>query len=222
MLSTYSLALMGLPAAAPSLRHKLFSKTLTAMQIRRTDLDGVVIIEPRVFHDDRGFFLEQWHADRYRAHGLPGRFVQDNLSRSRRGVLRGLHFQNPDAQGKLVTVLAGAVFDVAVDLRVGSPTFGQWTSVELTAENRRQFYIPEGFAHGFLALADDTLVQYKCTAPYAPASEQSLRWDDPDVAIAWPEIEPTLSPKDAAAPLLRDLTDAQLFTYTSPDLVAAD
>ncbi|ARA94461.1 MAG: dTDP-4-dehydrorhamnose 3,5-epimerase [Bacteroidetes bacterium] len=192
------------------------------MQIRQTDLEGVLIIEPRVFHDDRGFFLEQWNAERYRAHGLPGQFVQDNLSCSRRGVLRGLHFQNPHAQGKLVTVLSGAVFDVAVDLRVGSPTFGRWTAVELTAENRRQFYIPEGFAHGFLALEDDTLVQYKCTAPYAPTAEQSLRWDDPDIAIAWPDLDPVLSPKDAAAPFLRELSEAKLFTYAPSGLVAAE
>ena len=182
------------------------------MTLHSTPLDGTVIIEPRIFRDDRGFFAEQWHAERYAGHGLPGRFVQDNISRSHQGVLRGLHFQNPHPQGKLVSVLAGAVYDVAVDLRLGSPTFGQWTGVELSARNHRQFYIPEGFAHGFVALEDDTIVHYKCTALYAPGTEQSLRWDDPTLAIDWPIDTPILSPKDAAAPTLDCLTPTQLFT----------
>jgi dTDP-4-dehydrorhamnose 3,5-epimerase len=164
-----------------------------------TALPGVLIIEPRVFGDERGFFMETWNAGAYAGAGLDLAFVQDNHSRSQKGVLRGLHFQNPQAQGKLVRVANGAVFDVAVDLRKSSATFGQWVGVELSAANKRMFWVPEGFAHGFLTLEPDTDFLYKCTAPYAPQSEFTLAWDDPAVAIEWPVagIDPIISEKDA-------------------------
>lgn len=163
-----------------------------------TGLPGVLIVEPRVFGDDRGFFFESFNTEAFAAAGLPTQFVQDNHSRSQRGVLRGLHFQNPQPQGKLVRVTAGAVFDVAVDLRRSSPHFGRWTGVELSAANKRMLWVPEGFAHGFLCLEDGTDFLYKCTALYRPANEHSLRWDDPTVGIEWPldGITPALSGKD--------------------------
>lgn len=170
------------------------------MNIIPCDIDGPLIIEPRVFGDERGFFMESWNAAVFAGQGLDLAFVQDNHSRSQRGVLRGMHFQNPQPQGKLVRVTRGAVFDAVVDLRRSSHTFGKWTGVHLSAENKRMFWIPEGFAHGFLALEDDTDFLYKCTAPYAPGHEGSLAWDDPAVGIEWPleGIEPRLSAKDAA------------------------
>lgn len=169
------------------------------MNIIETALPGVLIIEPRVFGDARGFFMETWNAQAFRKAGLDVRFVQDNHSRSEKGVLRGLHFQNPQPQGKLVRVTRGAVFDVAVDLRWSSPHFGKWVGVELSAQNHRMFWVPEGFAHGFLTLEDDTDFLYKCTAPYAPQSEHTLAWDDPAVGIEWPAIgmAPIISDKDA-------------------------
>ncbi len=170
------------------------------MNIIACDIEGPLIIEPRVFGDARGFFFESWNAASFAAAGLDLSFVQDNHSRSQKGVLRGMHFQNPGSQGKLVRVVNGAVFDVAVDLRASSPTFGKWTGVTLSAENKRLFWVPEGFAHGFVTLEDDTDFLYKCTAPYAPQHEHSLAWDDPDVGIEWPldGIEVKLSAKDAA------------------------
>lgn len=169
------------------------------MNIIETAIPGVLIIEPRVFGDARGFFMETWNAADFAAAGLDLSFVQDNHSRSQKGVLRGLHFQNPGPQGKLVRVTNGAVFDVAVDLRASSPTFGQWVGVELSAANQRMFWVPEGFAHGFLTLEDDTDFLYKCTAPYAPQSEYTLAWNDPAVGIAWPGagFDPIISEKDA-------------------------
>ena len=177
------------------------------MNIIETALPGVLIIEPRVFGDARGFFMETWNAAGFAAAGLDLTFVQDNHSRSQKGVLRGLHFQNPGPQGKLVRVTKGAVFDVAVDLRASSPTFGQWTGVELSSENKRMFWVPEGFAHGFLTLEDDTDFLYKCTAPYAPQSEYTLAWDDPAVGITWPELgtDPLISEKDARGLALADV-----------------
>ena len=169
------------------------------------------MLEPRVFADERGRFVETWNAERYAEVGIPGPFVQDNVSVSKRGVLRGLHFQNPNVQGKLVSVLHGAVYDVAVDLRVGSPTFGEWVGVELSAEDGRQMWIPEGFAHGFQALEDGTVFSYKCTAAYSPADEHSLRWDDPALRITWPLSDPMVSAKDAAAPVLMELPKEHLF-----------
>lgn len=167
-----------------------------------TGLDGVVVIEPRVFGDPRGFFFESWHAGRYEAVGLPGRFVQDNISRSARGVLRGLHLQYPYPQGKLVQALDGDIFDVAVDVRVGSPTFGNWVGARLSSDNKRQIYVAPGFAHGFCVLSDYALVNYKCTDYYHPETELSIRWDDPAIGIEWPVDGPVLSGKDAAASLL--------------------
>ena len=169
------------------------------MNIIETAIPGVLIIEPRVFGDARGFFMETWNAAAFAAAGLDLTFVQDNHSRSQKGVLRGLHFQNPGPQGKLVRVTHGAVFDVAVDLRASSPTFGQWVGVELSAANNRMFWVPEGLAHGFLTLEDDTDFLYKCTAPYAPQSEHTLAWDDPMVGIDWPVagLDPIISAKDA-------------------------
>ncbi|MGE4323685.1 MAG: dTDP-4-dehydrorhamnose 3,5-epimerase [Sphingobium sp.] len=156
------------------------------MKIVETGLAGPLIIEPRVFEDDRGFFLESWNAARFAQAGLDLPFVQDNHSRSARGVLRGLHFQNPHPQGKLIRVLSGRAFDVAVDLRRSSPGFGRWTATELSAANRRMFWVPPGFAHGFLALEDGTDLLYKCTHAHDPAAEHSLAWNDPALNIAWP------------------------------------
>ncbi len=177
------------------------------MNIIQTAIPGPLIIEPRVFGDARGFFMETWNAATFAAAGLDLTFVQDNHSRSQRGVLRGLHFQNPGPQGKLVRVTRGAVFDVAVDLRASSPHFGQWVGVELSAANSRMFWVPEGFAHGFLTLEDDTDFLYKCTAPYAPQSEHTLAWNDPAVEIAWPldGLDPIISDKDARGGLLADV-----------------
>jgi dTDP-4-dehydrorhamnose 3,5-epimerase len=178
-----------------------------------TDLPGVLILEPRVFGDDRGFFMETWNCRRYENFGVPDRFVQDNLSFSARGVLRGLHFQNPMAQGKLVSVLRGEVFDVAVDIRLGSPTFGRWTGVTLSAENKRQFWVPEGFAHGFVVTSEDALFSYKCTDYYAPEHDGSILWNDPEIGIDWPVDNPTLSGKDAEAPPLAAMPEGSLPTY---------
>jgi len=176
------------------------------LKMTETELPGVVILEPRVFRDDRGYFLETWNQSRYAEKGLPERFVQDNLSFSTRGVLRGLHYQHPQGQGKLVTVIQGEVFDVAVDIRVGSPTFARWVGVTLSGENNRSLYIPPGFAHGFVVLGDTALFSYKCTEYYAPTCEASLLWDDPDLAIAWPQAEErVISSRDQTLPRLRDL-----------------
>jgi dTDP-4-dehydrorhamnose 3,5-epimerase len=171
------------------------------------NIPGPLILEPRVFGDYRGFFMESWNAQAFAKAGLDLTFVQDNHSHSQKGVLRGMHFQNPGPQGKLVRVVRGAVFDAVVDLRLSSPTFGKWTGVVLSAENKRMFWVPEGFAHGFLTLEDDTDFLYKCTAPYSPEHEASLAWDDPTVGIEWPldGIEPKLSAKDAVGVALADV-----------------
>ena len=168
------------------------------MNIVDCEIAGPLIIEPRVFGDERGFFMETWNAQAFKERGIDLNFVQDNHSRSQKGVLRGLHFQNPGPQGKLVRVTHGAVFDVAVDLRRSSGTFGKWVGYELSAENKRMFWVPEGFAHGFVTLTDDTDFIYKCTAPYAPQSEHTLAWDDLDVGIKWPiaGLDPIISEKD--------------------------
>lgn len=180
------------------------------MQIIPSRLAGALIIEPRVFGDARGFFMETWNAARYAEAGITAEFVQDNLSFSRRGVLRGLHFQKPNPQGKLVYVLAGEVFDVAVDIRVGSPTFGQWESVVLSSENRRQFYVPPGFAHGFCVTSETALFAYKCTDLYNPAAEGSVLWNDPDLAIPWPVSAPEFSAKDEVGVRLKDFSRDRL------------
>jgi len=178
-------------------------------QMRTTPIDGLLVIEPKVFADERGFFMESFKASDFAAFGITQNFVQDNHSKSRKGVIRGLHFQRaPYAQGKLVRVTRGRAWDVAVDLRKGSPTFGTWCAVELSADNHLLFWIPEGFAHGFLALEDDTELLYKCTAEYNPTSDGGVRWNDPDIGVAWPQIgvSPLLSSKDAVLPLLKDCT----------------
>ena len=177
------------------------------MNVIATSLPGVLIVEPKVWGDDRGYFMEAYRANRYAELGLPERLVQDNLSYSRRGVLRGLHCQHPQAQGKLVQVFAGEVFDVAVDLRRGSSTFGRWVGVTLSATNQRQFWVPAGFAHGFLVTSETALFGYKCSTYYEPETEFSVRWDDPAIGIDWPlgaHGMPELSHKDQAAPLLSD------------------
>jgi dTDP-4-dehydrorhamnose 3,5-epimerase len=174
-------------------------------------LSGLLILEPKVFGDARGFFMETWNQRRYAEAGLPAEFVQDNLSFSLQGALRGLHFQNPSPQSKLVSVLTGAVFDVAVDLRRSSPTFGQWHGLELSGDNKRQFFVPAGFGHGFLVLSQTALFHYKCTEFYSPKDEMTIRWDDPDLAIAWPIKAPTLSEKDMKGLRLRDVPRERLF-----------
>lgn len=171
-------------------------------------ISDVVLIEPEVFGDERGFFMETWHARKFAEVGIDASFVQDNHSRSGQGILRGLHFQSPHAQGKLVRVVEGEVFDVAVDLRKRSPTFGQWVGEYLSADNKRMLWIPPGFAHGFYVTSTAAEFVYKCTDFYAPEYEYSLRWDDPQLAIQWPLIDgqqPILSTKDAQAPLLSEL-----------------
>ena len=184
------------------------------MRVIETKLSGAVIVEPKVFGDERGFFMETWHQARYEDAGLPTGFVQDNLSFSTGGVLRGLHFQNPDQQGKLVQVLQGEVFDVAVDIRVGSPTFGEWEGIILSSENKRQFYVPEGFAHGFLVTGDSALFSYKCTAKYNPSAEGFVLWNDPEIGIKWPlGASPVISEKDRAARPLREIPSEQLPRY---------
>ncbi|MBI1244807.1 MAG: dTDP-4-dehydrorhamnose 3,5-epimerase [Alphaproteobacteria bacterium] len=172
------------------------------MNVVDLPLPGLKLIEPKVFGDARGQFLETWNAERYAAAGIPGPFIQDNLSRSRRNTMRGLHWQNPNAQGKLVSVVAGTVWDAVVDIRRASPTFGKWYGVELTAENRRQLWVPAGFAHGFAVLSDFADFAYKVTGPYSPKDEHVLRWDDPAIGIDWKidRADAILSPRDASAP----------------------
>ncbi len=174
------------------------------MNVVATDIPGVLLLEPRVFTDDRGAFFESFNAAAFAAAvGRPVSFVQDNHSTSRRHVLRGLHYQEPKPQGKLVRVVAGVIYDVAADIRPGSPSFGRWVGIELSAENRRQLWVPEGLAHGFLVLSESAEVLYKTTDFYAPGCEKCLRWDDPTLAIRWPlSAPPLLSPRDAAGAVL--------------------
>ena len=176
------------------------------MHVIETDLPGVLILEPKVFGDARGFFQETWNAKVFADIGIDAQFVQDNHSRSAKGILRGLHYQVQEPQGKLVRVTSGRVFDVAVDIRRSSPHFGRWTGVELSGENKRMFWVPPGFAHGFVALEDETDFLYKCTALYAPQWDRSIAWNDPDIAIDWPleGLAPLLSAKDVAAVALKD------------------
>jgi dTDP-4-dehydrorhamnose 3,5-epimerase len=174
------------------------------MNVISTQIPDAMIIEPKVFGDARGFFLETYQAQRYLAAGIPT-FIQDNQSRSAKGVLRGLHFQRNFPQGKLVSVTRGEVFDVAVDLRKNSPSFGKWVGVHLTEDNHRQFYVPAGCAHGFCVLSELADFQYKCTEYYHPEDEGSIIWNDPDLAIDWQIENPSLSPKDAQAPFFRDV-----------------
>jgi dTDP-4-dehydrorhamnose 3,5-epimerase len=183
------------------------------MKVTPTAIPDVLLVEPRVFGDSRGYFYESYRAAQYADAGISGAFVQDNVSRSRRGVLRGLHFQHPHPQGKLVQVLEGEVFDVAVDIRRGSPTFGRWVGLTLSSETKRQLYIPAGFAHGFVVTSDDALFVYKCTDYYHAGSERSIRWNDPDIGIEWPITDVTLSAKDQDAPMLSALSGDQLPSF---------
>jgi len=180
------------------------------MKVTETGLPGCVVIEPRVFGDDRGYFFESFNSDTLAEHGLRPAFVQGNVSSSAKGVLRGLHYQWPNPQGKYVSVLEGELWDVAVDIRCGSPHFGKWTAVLLSAENRRHFWIPEGFAHGFVVLSERALFTYLCTATYDPAADANIRWNDADLAIDWPVASPLLSGKDEKAPFLADVPPDRL------------
>jgi dTDP-4-dehydrorhamnose 3,5-epimerase len=177
------------------------------MKLTPKEIPDVVLIEPDVFRDTRGFFLETWHERKYAEGGVTGPFVQDNHSHSRRGSLRGLHAQRERPQGKLVRVVDGEVFDVAVDIRRGSPTFGKWVADRLSGENLRQLWIPPGFAHGFCVLSETVHLEYKCTDFYDAEDEIAIAWNDPEIGIDWPVSDPTLSAKDAAAPALRDFVD---------------
>ena len=184
------------------------------MKAIETEIPGVLILEPRVFGDERGFFMETYRRQDYAGLGIAEDLVQDNLSSSRHGVLRGLHVQHPHSQGKLVQVFRGEVFDVAVDVRRGSPTFGRWVGVLLSGESKRQLWVPPGFAHGFCVTGEEALFAYKCSDYYHPETELSIRWDDPDLGIAWPlEGAPELSAKDAGAPRLGDIPSGRLPPY---------
>ena len=175
------------------------------MQVELTGLDGVLLVKPTVFGDDRGFFMETYHADKFADNGLPSSFVQDNHSRSSKGILRGLHFQYPSWQGKLVRVVQGEIFDVAVDVRRESASFGQWYGTYISEENKHQLYVPEGFAHGFCVTSEFADVVYKCTSVYNPGEDFSLMWNDPEIGIEWPVKDPVLSEKDQNAMALADL-----------------
>ena len=178
------------------------------MNVIKTEIEGVVIIEPKVFGDARGFFLETFNIAQFTDAGLPTEWLQDNWSRSKKGVLRGLHFQQPNPQGKLVRVMQGSVWDVAVDIRPGSPTFGRHVAVELNSENKRAFYVPPGLAHGFLVTSDVCDFTYKCTQLYAPKFESGVLWNDPDLGIQWPLSDVALSEKDKKLPRLKDLSQS--------------
>lgn len=180
------------------------------MRVIETSLAGVLIVEPRVFGDDRGWFLETWRAERYAGHGIGPDFVQANCSQSARGVLRGLHYQWPEPQGKLVWVSSGVVFDVAVDIRPGSVTFGHWASIELDAESHRQLWIPEGFAHGFQVLSESATFNYLCTRPYRAEYDAAVAWNDPDIGVDWPLAPAGLSDKDRDATRLAEISRDRL------------
>lgn len=180
------------------------------MQILPTRLDGVLIIVPRAFTDPRGFFMETYQAMRYKQCGIACEFVQDNLSHSTKNTLRGLHYQYPHGQAKLVSVIKGEVFDVAVDIRQGSPNFGRWEGVHLSADNHRQLFIPEGFAHAFCVLSDNAIFSYKCSDYYSRQAEHGIAWNDPELGIRWPVVNPLLSEKDGRYPRLRDIPDSEL------------
>ncbi len=177
------------------------------MTFSETALPGVVLVQPTVHRDARGFFLETYHERRYRESGISGPFVQDNQSRSEKGTLRGLHGQLRQPQAKLVRAVIGEIFDVAVDVRLGSPTFGKWSGAHLTGDNFHQLYVPEGFVHGFCVLSETALVEYKCSRLYAPDDEYVVRWDDPEIGIDWPITAPRLGARDANAPCLAELRD---------------
>lgn len=183
------------------------------MKVIETDLPGCLVFEPQVFGDERGFFYESFNRDKLHAHGLDLSFAQGNVSRSARGVLRGLHYQWPKPQGKFVSVTEGEVWDVAVDIRRGSPTFGRWTAVVLSDQNKRHFWIPEGFAHGFCVLSETATFTYLCTETYDRDADAGIRWNDSALAIDWPLSEPSLSDKDARAPFLDEVAQERLPVY---------
>jgi len=183
------------------------------MKVLPTELDGVLIVEPKVFGDQRGFFMESFQRQRYRDAGIDTEFVQDNTSFSVRRTLRGLHYQYPNAQAKLVQVLQGEIYDVAVDIRQGSPTFGRWTGVILSGENQRQFFLPQGFAHGFCVMSATALFMYKCSAYYAPEDEGGICWNDPELGIPWPIQTPILSERDNAFTPLSAVASHRLPVY---------
>lgn len=185
------------------------------MKIIETELPGCLIIEPQVFGDSRGYFYESFNRDKLAAVGLNPHFAQGNVSMSARGVLRGLHYQWPKPQGKFVSVIEGEVWDVAVDIRRGSPHFGRWTAALLSGENKRQLWIPEGFAHGFAVLSEHAVFTYLCSETYDAQADAGLRWDDPDLAIDWPVSEPILSAKDQVTPLLKDIAPERLPVYVA-------
>ena len=180
------------------------------MKVTRLEIPEILLIEPKVFNDARGYFIETFHVDRYAEAGINARFVQDNLSRSSRGTLRGLHLQHPRSQGKLVGVVEGEVFDVAVDVRVGSPSFGKWTGAHLSARDHRQMYIPPGFAHGFCVVSEHALFAYKCTDVYLLQNEIGVAWNDPALAIPWPVSQPIISEKDQRFLPLAEIDPARL------------
>jgi dTDP-4-dehydrorhamnose 3,5-epimerase len=181
------------------------------MNVIPGQLQGLLVIEPKVFGDARGMFMETWNLRKYQDIGIGVPFVQDNISISRRGALRGLHFQNPNPQGKLVSVLQGEVLDLVVDIRLRSTTLGKWEAVRLSSENNRQFYIPPGFAHGFLVLSETAMFHYKCTEFYSPKDEMTVRWNDPEIGIQWPIEDPIVSEKDAKGLLLKEVPRDRLF-----------
>lgn len=186
------------------------------IHVTPTKLEGVVVIDTDFFRDERGFFIEVYHKERYAEAGLDYEFVQDNHSRSAQKVLRGFHYQDMTApMGKLVRCTVGAVLDVAVDLRVGSPTFGEWVAVELSADNMRQVMVPDGFGHAFATLSEFAEVHYKCTGLYTPSAEGGVRWNDPQIGVEWPFDDPVLSGRDAASPGLQDYLKAPAFVYQS-------
>ncbi|HUU17909.1 MAG TPA: dTDP-4-dehydrorhamnose 3,5-epimerase [Sedimentisphaerales bacterium] len=185
------------------------------MNVKETKLTGVLVLEPDVFSDERGFFLETWNSARYENARIEGPFVQDNISFSKRGVLRGLHFQYPQSQGKLIQVLSGEVVDIAVDIRLGSPTFGHWVSEVLSDANHMQIYIPPGFAHGYCVTSETAIFSYKCTDFYNPETENGIIWNDPDLNIDWPIKAPILSPKDKEYPTLKDFRPDKLPDFGS-------
>lgn len=186
----------------------------------QTEIPGVLVVEPRVHRDERGFFVETYHAPRYAEHGISDVFVQDNQSRSTRGTLRGLHGQHPHSQAKLIRVIEGEIYDVAVDVRRGSPTYARFTATQLSAENFRQLYVPAGLVHGFCVTSEVALVEYKCSEVYYPEEEFGVLWSDPEIGIPWPIREPILSEKDRKAPRLRDVRD-RLQDYRAAGSAAA-
>lgn len=186
------------------------------MEVIETGIPGPLVLAPRVFSDRRGFFMQTYQRQQYAAAGIECAFVQDNLSRSGRHTLRGLHFQHPHGQAKLVQVVVGSVYDVAVDIRVGSPTFGKWVAVELSAANKRQFFVPVGFAHGFVVLSEEAVFMYKCSDYYAPEAEAGIIFSDSDLAIPWPGHDFALSDKDRQHPRLKDIPGQQLPRYEGP------